>query len=574
MKSRNLRFFIIAAGALICGLFLLTGAPEKKAEKESQSSGEKPAPEEIIADKADIPGVHFAADFCLNPPLGETSSSKNNTDNSAIALERGAAIAETAARALEKARKAVEDRSGFAAVKRGMFEKGDTLSKILKKAAGSNLRRYLKEVDKIVPSRLFRPGQPYVLYTDPETGRLKRFEYEINDYRKLVVEGGEKPDARLEDTDYEWRLEALGAVIDDNLFQTVANMGESPELVQKLVKLFGSEINFVKDIQAGDSFSALVEKRYRDGELKGYGRILAAKFTNKNNLSEAFLFYDQKDRPQYYNRAGENINKAFLRAPLSATRITSRFAETRFHPILRFPRPHYGVDYGAPVGTPVKCVGDGKITSMGWAGGYGNQVVVRHEGGVESMYSHLSAFPRGLKEGQPVSQGQVIGFVGSTGLSTGPHLDFRLKKGDAYLDPVKAINPRGAPVPDSKKGEFAKIRDRQEERLSGGANASGYTPDMIVPPTLFAGIEDEEIAVEAAPAPAPKFNRAYYRRLYGGRGPRYFRMRKFSPAYELGGLLPLPKSEIFAPEVKPEPAPTKGKTASKSKSKSGKRRTR
>ena len=368
------------------------------------------------------------------------------------------------------------------AVRHGTVEKGDTLSTVLENAGSSSSHEYANAVKQVFSLRAFRTGQPYVIVTDSATGRVKRFEYEIDQERRLVVEGVEDPVARVEMIEYVTLLETIRADIEDNLFQAVADMGEGPQIAILLAELFGSEINFIRDLQPGDSFSVLVEKRYREGEYKGYGRILAATFTNQGKTFEAFLFKDGKERPQYYNRKGENLRKTLLQAPLSFTRITSRFSHNRRHPILGYSRPHLGVDYGAPTGTPVKAVGDGVVIKRGWAGGYGNQIVIKHDAGLESWYAHLSGYARGLKKGQRVRQGQVIGFVGSTGLSTGPHLDFRLKQNGKFVNPVKAINPRGKPVSKANMGRFNEIMKLESAYLNGEKSLAEYEVGSIVSP--------------------------------------------------------------------------------------------
>jgi len=369
-----------------------------------------------------------------------------------------------------------EDSSG---VIQGKVEKGDTIAGILEDADNSG--HYVNAAARVFPLRSFRAGQPYTVFKDPDTGRIRRFEYELNDSRKLVVEGDENPRARLEDIEYTIRLEVCEAAIDDSLFQAVADIGESPQLALRLVDLFGSEINFIRDIQDGDSFAVLLEKRYREGDYRGYGRILGATFTNRGKTWEAWLYRDAEGRLNHYNGRGENLKKTLLMAPLAVTRLTSRFTRARRHPILGTTRPHLGVDYGAPTGTPVKAVGHGIVTKRGWAGGYGNQIVLKHEAGLESMYGHLSGFARGLKVGQRVRQGQVIGFVGSTGLSTGPHLDFRLRQKGNFINPTKAINPRGAPVAPELMASFRSVMELEKAYLAGRQLPEEYALDSIVP---------------------------------------------------------------------------------------------
>lgn len=367
------------------------------------------------------------------------------------------------------------------AVVHGTVEKGDTVSKIIEGNTSSGSHPYVSAARQVFSMRAFRTGQPYTIVVDPASGQLKRFEYEIDASRRLVVEGAEEPVARVEPIEYVTTLAQVEATIDDNLFQAVADIGESPQLALTLGSLFGSEINFIRDLQPGDSFKVLVEKRYRDGEYKGYGRVLAAHFTNTGTTYEAYLFRDGKNRPQHYNAKGENLRKTLLQAPLAFTRVTSRFSHNRKHPILGYSRPHLGVDYGAPTGTPVKAVGDGVVTRRSWAGGYGNQVIIKHSAGLESMYSHLSGYARGLRNGQRVRQGQVIGFVGSTGLSSGPHLDFRLRQNGKFVNPAKAINPRGESVRKASMERFRKTVEKERALLLGQTSLLEYDVDSIVP---------------------------------------------------------------------------------------------
>ncbi|MDR1659218.1 MAG: peptidoglycan DD-metalloendopeptidase family protein [Desulfovibrio sp.] len=366
-------------------------------------------------------------------------------------------------------------------VVRGTVEKGDTVGKILEKNSEQGTQPYIHAARQIFSPRSFRAGQPYMIVTDSATGRLKRFEYEIDARRRLVVEGIENPVARLEAIEYVTTLDVVEAVINDNMFQAVADIGESPQLALRLADLFGAEINFLRDLQEGDSFAVLIEKRQREGNPAGYGRILAARFSNKGKIFEAFLFQDGEQRPQHYNRKGENLRKTLLQAPLAFTRVTSRFSMNRLHPVLGVRRAHPGVDYGAPTGTPVKAVGDGIVTGKGWVGGYGNQIVLRHSAGLESLYSHLSGYARGMSVGNRVRQGQVIGFVGSTGLASGPHLDFRLRQNGRFINPLKAVNPRGEPVSAKHREIFEKISAEELALLNGTKTLDNYTTKSLVP---------------------------------------------------------------------------------------------
>lgn len=366
----------------------------------------------------------------------------------------------------------------------GKTGKRDSLKSILDRNCKGMSRQYVNAAKKIYPQTSFKPGRPYALTLDAASGKIKRFEYEIDMERRLVVEGMEQPRARIEEIEYDVVLANLGGLINGSLFKTVQEMGESSELVNRLVDLFGAEINFLKDLQKGDKFSVLIEKRFRNGEPKGYGRILAARFENKRKTYEAFLFRNEFNELHHYNSKGENLKKTMVMAPLAVTRLTSTFSKNRRHPILGGEKPHLGVDYAAPVGTPVKAVGDGSVIKRGWGGGYGNQIILRHSKNLESMYSHLSRYAKGLAEGKRVRQGEIIGYVGNTGLSTGPHLDFRIRQDGKFINPVKAINPRFAPVDAGYLASFHKIREIGRSYLDGKELPRDYKPDSIIPKKL------------------------------------------------------------------------------------------
>ena len=386
---------------------------------------------------------------------------------------------------------------------KGTVNKGDTVTKLLEPHTdATNVQEIVTATRRVFPLTSFRAGQPYVLICDVQSGAVKRFEYEIDRKRKLVVEGQEgtsTPVARVEEIEYDTELALVEARIDDNLFQSVADIGESPQLALLIANLFGWEINFIRDLQEGDSFSVLFEKLYRDGQFKGYGRTLGATFTNKGKTYEAFLFHDSKGREHHYNVRGENLRKVLLQAPLSFTRVTSGYTKSRKHPIFGDHRAHFGVDYGAPTGTPVKAVGDGTVTLRGWVGGYGNQVIVKHGAGLESMYSHLSGFARGIAKGTRVRQGQVIAFVGSTGNSTGPHLDFRLKQQGQFVNPTKAVNPRSEPVGKNLATAYQRRMDTVRQFMKGERPVSSYNAELLAPPPASALSAVKEEAKQATP---------------------------------------------------------------------------
>lgn len=358
----------------------------------------------------------------------------------------------------------------------GVIAKGDSASELLSPYMSANsVQQLLNVTRKLHPLNDLRTGQPYTLVCSPDGGDMERFEYEINDRKKLIVtKTDEGLVAHVEPIVYDFSLVRVSGTIRSSLFETLASTGESPILAVRIADIFGSEINFIKDLREGDSFSLLIEKRFRENDFKGYGKVLGATFTNQGKTYEAYNFATD-DGEAFFNAKGESLKKTLLKAPLAFTRISSGYSMNRKHPIFKTHKPHQGVDYAAPTGTPVKAVGDGTIEKAGWGNGYGNMVILKHSGGLESMYSHLSGFASGAKRGARVRQGQVIGYVGATGYATGPHLDFRLKQNGKYINPAKVVAPRGDSIPRNRMNDFKRRKALIGEYLSGKRSLSDYS---------------------------------------------------------------------------------------------------
>jgi len=309
--------------------------------------------------------------------------------------------------------------------------------------------------------------QLYYLYFTRE-GDFRDFRYPIDTDRYLTVyhdAGQDRLIPIIKNYPYETRVETVTATIQSSLFASVVDIGEKDQLALDLADIFGSDIDFYTDLQKGDSFKALVEKKYLNDQYTGYGTILAASFLNKQKMFTGFRFEDEYGKPTYFSHDGKSLRKSFLKSPLKFARVTSKFSMARYHPVLKIVRPHLGVDYAASVGTPVQAVGNGVVTSAGYSGGSGKMVRLRHSAGFETMYLHLSRIA--VKSGARVSQGQVIGYVGSTGLSTGPHLDFRVYRHGKAINPLKVISPPGPPVAPAQFDRFAALRDSLENQLEG-----------------------------------------------------------------------------------------------------------
>ena len=227
--------------------------------------------------------------------------------------------------------------------------------------------------------------------------------------------------------------------IENNLFEAMYKAGEDPELAANLASIFEWEIDFFKDLRPGDRFVVLVEKKFIKDKYAGYGKILAADFYNQGKLKRAVYYNDGNKNKGYYNEKGEGLERGFLRVPLNYSRISSRYSTSRLHPVLGYHRPHYGVDYAAPTGTPVKATASGIVKIKSRSKGNGNYIALRHPNGYETFYLHLNGFNRAIRQGSHVEQGQIIGYVGSTGYSTGPHLDYRIRKNGKWLNPLKFV---------------------------------------------------------------------------------------------------------------------------------------
>lgn len=341
---------------------------------------------------------------------------------------------------------------------KGRIKNGATASSLLNTYIPlKTIYQICDQSKEIFPLNRIRKGQPYRIMT--RAGELIEFEYEINDERRLVITR-EEDDYTIAELPiyYDISLEQISATINYSLSGTIRKIGETNELACRLADIFAWDIDFIRDIKSGDSFTILVEKRFRDGRFRGYGDIQAAYFTNQGQVFKAFLYTAADGTDGYYDEQGNSMQKAFLKAPLAFSRISSKFTKKRLHPILNKVKAHNGVDYAAPSGTPVKTVGDGVITMAGYNKGSGNYIKIRHPNGFTTSYLHLSKFAKTSKINKRVVQGQVIGYVGQTGYATGPHLCFRLLKDGRHIDPLNYKAPSAKPVKaDEMENFLAKI---------------------------------------------------------------------------------------------------------------------
>jgi murein DD-endopeptidase MepM/ murein hydrolase activator NlpD len=323
---------------------------------------------------------------------------------------------------------------------------GDTIESVCRRLAGSEWVRWRDAlVSEIDPRRLL-PGTVFDGVRSP-SGELTHLTVSLDRRNsvEMAADGSDLLVTRVEKS-VSSEVQRLQGAISSSLFEAVDDAGGRPELAVRLAEIFQWDIDFFRDLRTGDRFVAVVDRQRVDGEFFGYGTLYAARFENQGRVLHAVVYPDEKGRLGYYDLEGRPLRKQFLRSPLKFSRITSRFSMSRFHPVLKRRMPHYGVDYGAPVGTPVHATADGTVSFVGTQNGAGRMVRVRHPNGYETHYLHLSRYGPGIRSGVRVSQGQVLGYVGSSGWSTGPHLDYRVKQNGRWVNPLSITSPPAEPL--------------------------------------------------------------------------------------------------------------------------------
>ncbi len=331
---------------------------------------------------------------------------------------------------------------------------GDTIESVSRRVAGRDWVVWRDALASRLDPRKLLPGLVFEGYADG-SGRLETLRVRLDRRIELTFRssGGAIRSKRIE-RPVESRIVRVAGGITSSLFGAVASAGERPELAVRLADIFQWDIDFFRDLRKGDRFLLLVERQTVDGSFYRYGPIFAARFVNGGRELDAILYRGPDGRPGYYDLEGRPLRKQFLKAPLRFSRITSRFSLNRYHPVLHRRMPHYGVDYGAPVGTPVHATADGVVTWVGRKGGAGKMVTVRHPNAYETSYLHLSRYAPGIRRGVRVRQGQVIGFVGQTGYATGPHLDYRIRHDGRWINPLRLASPPAKPLEPEQRNRF------------------------------------------------------------------------------------------------------------------------
>lgn len=320
----------------------------------------------------------------------------------------------------------------------GTINKGESFDQALKRLALPDKVRgsLIKGFEQTLDFRSLQPGDNFTVILDQDND-IVRAVYEAGPLDTHVLERGDTGNyaANKLAVPLEYRLERISGVIESSLYSSFAALGEEPKLIHAYADIFASKIDFNTETQPGDRFELLVEKYFKGEVFVGYGKILVARYQQQDVKFEGFYFASDNTPPGYFDNSGEALGTWFIRSPIPFGRVTSRFSKRRKHPVDGVVRPHLGVDLAAPRGTPVMATADGKVEFIGRKGGFGKTVILKHNGGYKTYYGHLNGYKKGLKNGSSVSQKETIGYVGSTGISTGPHLDYRIQYNGVFRNP-------------------------------------------------------------------------------------------------------------------------------------------
>ena len=314
-----------------------------------------------------------------------------------------------------------------------------------------------------------KAGNSIRSFFDPTNNQFLKLEYQIDDQSFLTIEKGADSQLKAEviKIEYEVQLNSINGTIKDSLFQSGQRLGLKDKTIIELAEIFAWDINFALEIREGDEFKVLYEEYYSDGEFIKPGKILIAYFKNQNNDYWGVFYKDQDNNIDYYDLSGNNLRKQFLKSPLRYKYISSYYSLHRFHPVWNVYTTHRAIDFAAPCGTPISAAGDGTIIFVGWKNNvYGRTIEISHNGIYRTRYGHLSAYARGIQNGSRVSQGQTIGFVGTSGTSTGCHLDYAMSKYNQFINPlIQNFDPVN-PIPEENMDNFKFERDNLMNILS------------------------------------------------------------------------------------------------------------
>lgn len=439
-------------------------APRRDGASEAKADPPAPAPTRLTpapdAQTSPDEGRLVAAAVRASVPAAEDGAASAEADAARPANHPGEAV-RAAAEQVEKALLAAAERAAGSDLP-GEWQafpvrSGDNLAAVFKRAGLGP-----RDVHQVINAggragelvRLF-PGDTVELRLD-EAGTLHGVRYELNETETLLVtrSGEDELTSEVQTRALERRVAEAHGSIDSSLYMAGLDAGLDDRLIMELAGIFGWDVDFALDLRKGDSFVVIYEELYRDGEKLRNGDILAAEFINRGERYRAIRFTEPDGDSDYYAPDGRSMRKAFLRTPVNFARVSSNFNPSRLHPIHGTRRPHLGTDYAAPPGTPIKAAGDGKIIHRGRKGGYGHTVIIQHGTRYTTLYAHMRGYRRGLSVGDRVQQGDVIGYVGSTGLSTGPHLHYEFRVDGTHRNPRTVDLPEATPIAAEYRDEF------------------------------------------------------------------------------------------------------------------------
>ena len=351
------------------------------------------------------------------------------------------------------------------------IEQGDVLSKTFEQTKITNKEAFIimGELKKYININKCKPKEFYEITYSTDTSTWVNFKYfpegkfyyELNKSTDDIITSQRKELATTKKT-YE-----VSGTIENSLWQSMSELNVSADAILAYADVFAWQLDFLTDTRQGDKFKLIfcietLEKKQTVLSTE----ILAGQYITATSENTAILFTNSKGDKGYFDETGKSVKSAFLKAPLQFKRISSYFTKKRLHPILKYYRPHEGIDYAAPIGTPVSAIGDGTVTKSQYSGGYGNLVIIKHPNGYETYYGHLSKYGKGVKRGAKVKQGQIIGYVGATGLATGPHLDFRIKKNGKFFNYLTMKMPPSYTLTGKDKENFESVKNSLLEKMN------------------------------------------------------------------------------------------------------------
>ncbi|MDR0676028.1 MAG: M23 family metallopeptidase [Elusimicrobiota bacterium] len=361
-------------------------------------------------------------------------------------------------------------------IEKDTFHKGDSFYVVLQKTSlhTNDIYKVINLLSTSIENRYVKIGQLYEIEKSTD-GIFKAFSYyptPIEQYRVFVSNNNENEsgitfEIEILKEELKTKYNILEGAIVSSLYEAIVNVEKgTPLIAVELTEIFAWQIDFLTETRQGDKFVILYETLDTDGGYSKFNKILSAQYMSKNYEYSAFLFKNSNGETSYYDENGKTLKRAFLKSPLNYKRISSHFSTSRMHPILKYRRPHLGIDYAATSGTPVVSIGDGKVVFAGWNGGFGNLIKIRHFNNYESWYGHLKGFAKGIKVGTHVKQGGLIGYVGMTGLATGPHLDFRFKQKNSFINYLTLKIPLSFSLPKNEMDTFIPQRDQYLKLIS------------------------------------------------------------------------------------------------------------